>query len=459
MNGLREPACLLRMLWILAMRSVAGLRSAVWLTVVLPCVAWGSPITRTEHPPYAYSQPSRSPQSPYPVLLQAYLNAKSFDAQYAVALADYQSARLQATAAYLAYLPSLRYSESVLEFERQSRKTGTLSVPLFSLDKIGLFRSADSRAALALTALRLREYELLVRVVAAAFEFVQACESLRTNTARIATLTGEADKAKRELALGQGTVTDQRDTQVRLDQARATHKSLEARRSTAARAYRTITGEDPIEEQLALSRTFKRIALPDLQGAQTTALASNVELLNAHTALRLAELEHFRAKGALAPEVNYQMSRSQTALGSNDTQGIVINFPLQSNSVVNLMQTAHGIDRAKALVRQSELKVGQEVERFHTLILAGLDESNIRLQAIDSAALSVVANDRSFKGGVRTRMDVLNSVQTQFQVHEDYVISLLGLAMSLMQFGVQTARTPESILVELQQLLFQRDIP
>lgn len=389
------------------------------------------------------------------VLLKAYSNARAFDAQYQAALAEYEASRLQATASYFAYLPSLRYSESILEFERQNRKTTALSIPVFSIDRIGTFRSADSKAALAMANLRIKEYELLMRVVAAASEFAQACESLRTNEARIATLTGEADKARREYELGQGTITDQRDTQVRLDQARATQQSILARKLTAARSFRTLTGEAPRESDFVLVRRVKRLKLQSMDSVLSLAQASNAELMSAYSGLRLAELEHFRAKGALAPEVNYQITKSQTAVGTNDSQGIVINFPLQAGGVMNVFTSGYGVDKAKAQVRQAELKVGQDVERFHTLVTAGLDESNIRLQAIESAALSVVANEKSFRGGVRTRLDVLNSVQTQFQVNEDYVTSLLSLANNVMNLGIQGAQAPEEIVVDLQRLLFQ----
>ncbi len=441
--------------------SIRSLSAAVVAGFVLAC-AWpmGISMAADQEPAvrrvYELSPTDRAAMvKAQGVLLKAYANARAFDAAYQAALADFESARLQATAAYFAYVPSLRYSESVLEFERQSRKTTALSIPLFSIDKIGTFRSADSKAAQAQATLRIREYELLARVVTAAADFSQACESLRTNEARIATLTGEADKAQREYELGQGTITDQRDTQVRLDQARATQQSLLARKQTAARAYRTITGEVPKEADFVLMRRFKRLAMQDLDAVSQAAMSSNAELMNAYSALRIAELDHFRAKGALAPEVNYQISKSQTAIGTNDTQGIVINFPLQAGGVLNVFSSAYAIDKAKAAVRQTEMQVAQNVERFHTLVSAGLNESNIRLQAIESAALSVVANEKSFRGGVRTRLDVLNAVQTQFQVNEDYVTTLLALAQNVMNLGVQAAQPPEEIVLDLQRLLFQ----
>jgi outer membrane protein TolC len=387
------------------------------------------------------------------IFIESFQRAKANDPAYQTALAEFDVARLQATASYFAYAPNLRYSESVLEFESQSRKTTTISQPVFSVDKIATFREGDTRAALAVSNLLLREYDLLARLTNVTADFVKACESLRTNQARISTLEGEADKAKKEYVLGQGTITDLRDTEVRLDQARATQHSLLAKKTSAMRAFRAMTGELPDEDKFVLSRHVKNIKLPALQEIQQQALSSNADLINSKSQLHLAQLGYFRAKGSFLPEVNYQVTQSKTNLSSNNSSGLFVNIPLQANTMFNLMSAKQIVEKSQAQVRQVEQQVVLDTERYYTEIQAGLEETNMRLKAIASARLSVQANEKSFSGGVRTRLDILNSVQTEFQVNEDYVTSLSNLVQNWVSLGASTA-TPASIIAARVQDLF-----
>jgi protease secretion system outer membrane protein len=389
------------------------------------------------------------------ILLQAFEQAKIYDPQYQAAQADFQSARIQATGNLFALAPSVRYSESVLEFESRSRKTLTITQPLFSIEKIGTFREADSRASQAMANLKIKEYELATRLVKATADYVKVNEILRTNQARIETLQTEAGRAKKEFELGQGTITDMRDTQVRLDQARATQLSLVAKLQTASRTLQSITGSLPKENQWVLTKKPKTFKLGGLEDALARAYASNYQLMNAYSGLRIAELEQFKARGAFAPEVNYQISKSQRGEISNDSTGITISFPLQAGGFFKVLSSSSGVEKAKATVRQVEQQVEVDVEKFRTLTEAGLNESNMRLQAISSAELSVLANEKSFAGGVRTRIDVLNSIQTQYQVIEDYVNSLMILSDNVLGLGTQTALPVDEIMAGLNNLLFE----
>ena len=72
-----------------------------------------------------------------------------------------------------------------------------------------------------------------------------AVENQRLNQARLVALTQQTDRAKRLYAMGQGTVTDQRDLEVKLAQARAQHLLLTSQVESAAKQYAAIVGERP----------------------------------------------------------------------------------------------------------------------------------------------------------------------------------------------------------------------
>ena len=69
-------------------------------------------------------------------------------------------------------------------------------------------------------------------------------------------------------------------------------------------------------------------------------------------------------------------------------------------------------------------------------------------------ALSVEANDKSFKGGVRSQIDVLNSIQTYYQVQQEYVTAILTLADNYLNLLLQAATPTNDAVAQVQTLLF-----
>ncbi|HEX4856453.1 MAG TPA: TolC family protein, partial [Limnobacter sp.] len=123
--------------------------------------------------------------------------------------------------------------------------------------------------------------------------------------------------------------------------------------------------------------------------------------------------------------------------------------------------TFYQSNAASADVSRSKFQtasVMQEVERdvrfYHSEVEVGLKESVSRLQAIEAAELSRTANERSFKGGVRTRIDVLNSVQVLFSTREEYLNTVVRLTRNHFELSRNSATPVTQTISELQQLLF-----
>jgi protease secretion system outer membrane protein len=105
-------------------------------------------------------------------------------------------------------------------------------------------------------------------------------------------------------------------------------------------------------------------------------------------------------------------------------------------------------------MRDTEVHTRLEVQRLWALVDAGRAEVAIRLDAIKSAELSVEANEKSFRGGVRSKIDVLNSIQTSFQVQQDYVTSVLTLADNYLNLLLQAAVPANEAIASVQTILF-----
>ena len=59
------------------------------------------------------------------------------------------------------------------------------------------------------------------------------------------------------------------------------------------------------------------------------------------------------------------------------------------------------------------------------------------------ARLSLEANQKSYEGGVRSSVDVLNATQTVFQVKSDFVTAATSQAENLLGLAMQTATEPQ----------------
>ena len=388
-------------------------------------------------------------------LTRAFQQARTHDPLYQSALAELDANRIGARAAGMAYYPTLQASSSRLDFEGGERRTITLSQPLISAEKYATMKEAEPRAQLAQATFLVREQDLALRLFKSVAEVIRAVESLSTNGSRIEALQQQAAAARKSYELGQGTITDLRDTQVRLDQARATDLSIKARRSAAERQYAAIVGSPLPPGAYMLARAKRDVRLAGAESYMPVALEINPIVVTARTNARLGELGVLRAKGAFLPTLSINAVQSKLSTGDNSSfTGLALTLPLQPASFLNLSGTEANLRRFNEMVRDAEQQVRLDVERLLTFVEAGRGETDIRLDAIRSAELSVVANEKSFAGGVRTTIDVLNSIQALYQTREEYVNTVLTLAENLLMVRLKVVMPVQECLNEVSSLLF-----
>jgi outer membrane protein TolC len=128
--------------------------------------------------------------------------------------------------------------------------------------------------------------------------------------------------------------------------------------------------------------------------------------------------------------------------------------PLQAGTYYK--GTAAGLDlkRAEEQARNQRQMVALDVERLFSEVRAAQSELAVRREAIQAAELSVEANEQSFKGGFRTRIDVLNAIQAMFQAKADYASTLLRLGESWASLHLMTAHDIDTTLRQVQSYMF-----
>lgn len=376
-------------------------------------------------------------------LLGDYQKALAYDPTFQTALAERQANLASATQARVAYLPEGSVSNQRLQTDTSDRRTLTLTQPLLSLERIATFRMAEPREAFAEATFVGKQQDLAVRLLKGANAIILANENLKLNAAKMAALDQQALAAKAKLDLGQGTITDLRDIEVKAAQAKGQQLGFKTALDVAAKQYAAITGARPKVAEFVLAQKDRSLQLKSAADYVDLALQNNPALQAARLAERVAALEVDKTTGSLFPTISATHSQSKSATTSVQYSGITVNMPLQAGNFYARQSVQANYLKAKEATRDVEEKTRLEVEKLREQIATGFELLTIQKDAIAAAELSLEANQKSYEGGVRSAVDILNATQTVFQVKSDFVSAATNQAENLLGLAMQTAVDPQ----------------
>ncbi len=424
------------------------------------------PVQRTPPDPTQITPPVSAQTTPAPTMQTlasassasslelAFRAAKDFDPQYRGALAEKSFNDSASTSSQLAYTPQLQYSQQQYDYATASRSTWTLTQPLISGDRFFSYRQAGPRALLADSTLAQRDQDLALRLLKSVTEFVRAREALRALEFQIGLLKEQAKQAQRLFDFGRGTVIDVSDAAVRHAQASASRLAALTRLRVAENQFAAITGTPPAKESFALVETPRRFDLESEARYAQDGQSNNPQIGVARQNERIAELEVQRARAALLPTVSAIGIQTESAGVSNHFAGVAVNFPLQGQTVVQISSARAQADRAREQRRQTEQGVQLDIERLRALVESGQQELTIRKEAIVAGELALRGNLKGQQAGVRTTVDVLNSIQTLANVRNDYANTAATLAENYLSLLLQSSYEINEALAKIQQTLF-----
>ncbi len=389
-------------------------------------------------------------------LLADFQKAMQYDPHYRAAQAEKGANLTLAEQARLAYLPEANINTQRLQTDISGRRTVTVTQPLFSAEKLALLKMQDPRADYAQANFMVQQADLAQRLFKAATGIILAVENQRLNQARLTALTQQTERARKLYAMGQGTITDQRDLEVKLAQARAQHLLLSAQLEAAAKQYAAIVGERPRVAEFVLPEKHAALNFLPLDDYVAQSMARHPAVLAARMSEKMAELEVTRAKGALMPTVSAAYINSSSANLNNVSTGLVLNMPLQAGTVIGHETAQHNHLKAIENRREAEEKIRVDVEKAWNQVSSGVALLGAQFEAIEAARLSVEANTRSFQGGIRSSVDVINAIQTVFQVTSDYATMVVGQAESYLLLLSSAQGTPTDALRNAQLYLLAR---
>ncbi len=378
-------------------------------------------------------------------LVESYQRARVYDPQFQGSIAERDVNQANVQQAKSAFYPEASFSVSQQQTQSTPVRTITVTQPLLSLDRYATYKQSAPRASLANATFQSREQELAQRVLKSVTDLIRAREAAILNESKISNFERQSARARRMFELGQGTITDLRDIQVKYDQARANQINLMVTQNAAERVFTSLTGAKPTSKDFLLRETHGSIPLPPFAEFKGQLEQSNPQLIVSRQSERISELEAQRVNGSMYPTVSAAHSRSSGMTDVTNT-GFTVSLPLNAGNYYSSSAAAANAVRAKEDRRFAEEKASVELERLYGLVAAGQDSIKIKRAAIDSAELSVEANQKSYDAGVRSNIDVVNSIQVLFEVKNDYVLAITQQAENYMGLLMLAGRDPQPAL-------------
>lgn len=338
-------------------------------------------------------------------------------------------------------------SITVDERYASSNASLTLRQPIYRKSlTVGLEQAEQARGES--DALLERELQNLgVRVADAYFQVLLAQDHLALSRAQKSATTVQLDAARKMLAAGSGTRTDVDEAQARLDMALAQELEIGQQLDYARRQLETLTNQ-PVAALSALDAARFAAWIPDLPAVQEwiqRAEDNSPEIRQLKARLEVARLEIEKARSGHLPTLDAvaQWTRSSSenvttpnVRYTNRSIGLQLSVPLFAGGYVSatVRQAVAEESQAREMLEATRRDLGL---RIHTEF-RGVSEGRLRIRALEQAARSadqlVMSSRRSFAGGVRTQVDVLNAEQQKEMALRDlararytYLVSCIRL--------------------------------
>ena len=342
--------------------------------------------------------------------------ARTFDAQYTAQLAAVQGSRVSARQAGSAFYPYANVAFNQTDISAGGNSTQSLSLvqPLLSYSLYLSLKSSAPLSALADAAERQAHADMFLRVNNSMAEIVRNRESIRALNVQIKGLQEQLLRSSRMRELGQGTVTEVSDFEVRLSVAQANKVTLQNNLQSAERNFTLLTNIRPHVASLSVE--------PVLPWAETRSLEELIDYARNHSTaavtaqrnLELAEIAAKRVTAQFLPQVVAQVGRNYSAGNqSSDYSHVSVNLsvPLGASQYYESQKASTDITRAQETLRYAKDFASSETSRLYQAVISYSDEVAIRQRALTAAHLAVEGNEKSYQGGVKTNIDVLTSYQ------------------------------------------------
>ncbi|WP_395687251.1 TolC family outer membrane protein [Caenimonas koreensis] len=451
--------------------------------IFMACLAAAAPLTSAmaQAAPAAAGSAtaSQTASAPALTLLEAYRLALTQDAIIRTARAGADARRERIPQARSQLLPNIGFQaganrnnlirtqpdiagvpKTTEQFYDSNSRTFILRQPLFRPALWADYRQAKAQVADANASLEKETQNLATRVTSAYMEALLAEDQRALVLQQQTSYRTQLDAAKKRFAGGAGVRTDIDEAQARLDLAIAhlleANQNVEyTRRQLQVIINQPVTKLAPIDE-VKLRQAPQPGSLEDWR---ERAELTSPELISLKAQRDAARAEYDKALAGHLPTfdgiVQWNMSKSDSinTVGTSynsKSVGVQLNVPIFSGGLTSsqVRQTVADIERAEQALEATRRDLGLRVEKEYR----GVTEGTLSIVALETAARSadvmVTSNRRSFEGGARTLLDVLNAEEQRLTALRDLANARYGAVLSRIRLKALAGVADEDAIAE-----------
>lgn len=409
-------------------------------------------------------------------LLHTFRQAQTRDATYLGAIASRQASEELIPQARASLLPNASFSALRMN-NRLDKTDGNNNPPtqLYASNnrtlavRQSLWRPA-AYAQLALARLQTQgaqheiqrsQNELALRIATAYMDALYADDQRKTALTQVQQLRLQLTAAQQALAQGYGTRVDVQETQARLEQAQAEVAQLESSRKYAMEQLALFSGvSDPVAvngQQIALSMSTP---LPELSNWLERGIQMNPEVHLGRLKLEAAqqEIQKFNAGHLPTLDVIAQISNSSneniqfpSVSYVNKQIGIQLNVPLLSGGATQsaVRQAVALAQREEHLLNATLINIRLQITREYANLVDGQTRIRANQSAHRAAQQTLLAMERNFQAGYRTRLDVLNALQRVSTTEKELMLSRYQTLLAWLKLQLQSGTPAEEAIASL----------
>ena len=381
-------------------------------------------------------------------LLELYDSARGFDANYQSVQAQFEATRLKSAQAQAKLGPtgSLSVNVSKNNFSYDPVKTSATN-PSFTrfygtntatvIGSQPLYRPGD-KAEVAQSSLQMQvvqeqlvaaEQDLMVRVSQAYFDVLAAQDNVTFVQAQKTAVAEQLASAKRNFEVGTATITDTREAQAGFDLVTAQEIAAQNDLQVKKLALDQVVGKTSTQPKPMLVKAEPSPLSPaQVEEWVSMSAEKNPNLRQAVIGLQVTELETLKAKSALKPTVDLQLSHtfnnntngstaSTIGLTSNLTTGaVVLSWPFYTGNALDnrVRETLSLTQKAQADLDAASRTVAQNTRSAFFGVMSGVSQVKALQAAVESSQVALEANKLGYTVGVRINMNVLDAQSKLF---------------------------------------------
>ncbi|MBS0320270.1 MAG: TolC family outer membrane protein [Proteobacteria bacterium] len=418
-------------------------------------------------------------------LLQIYREAQANDPALASARAIWQATQEKLPQARAGLLPNVsaavagNYNNYRLGFSGDTQGedlnrnyafgngTITAAQPIYRVGNVVSYNQAREQVAQADYTLALAQQDLILRVTVAYFDILLAQYNIELVQAQKNAVSEQLAQAKRNFEVGVATITDTNEAQARYDQIIATEISTQNDYDNRVTALRAIINRIP-GPLAKLSQNFEP-ALPEPDNAQSwidRAMQNNLNVQVAQSTVTLQELEIERQRAGHLPTVdlvasyggswgNGSTSFSQSFNTRSGLIGLSVNIPLYQGGYVNskVREAIALEDNAKAQLEAARRNALYNSQTGFSGVTSSVASIKATAQAVKSAEVAYQSNKLGQEVGVRTNLDVLNTLQNVFTARRDLASAYFNYLIGVLRLKAAVGTLDERDVEDLNRRL------